>query len=59
MVDPESSLLQGMLLEFGIRRRPPIRFLPREHLINRFLGRLQARMYAARERSPEVAPQVA
>jgi predicted Zn-dependent protease len=59
MVDPESSTLQGMLLEFGIRRRPPVRFLPREHLINRLLGKLQARFLAARERPSEVAPQVA
>ena len=25
-------------------RRPPIRFLPRNHAVNRFLGRMQARV---------------
>jgi predicted Zn-dependent protease len=43
MVDPENPLIQKRLAELGIRRRPPLRFLPRSHRINRFLGRLQAR----------------
>ena len=44
MVDPEHERLQRKLHELGVRRRPPIRFLPRSHLLNRLLGRLHARM---------------
>ena len=43
MVDPENDDVQRKLADLGIRRRPPIRFLPRGHLLNRLLGRLQAR----------------
>ena len=39
MVDPENAAVQRRLAELGIRRRPPIRFLPREHALNRLLGR--------------------
>ncbi len=46
MVDPDSATLQGSLAELGIRRRPPLRFLPRTHPANRLLGRLQARLAA-------------
>ncbi len=46
MVDPDSSTLQDSLAELGIRRRPPLRFLPRTHAANRFLGRMQARLVA-------------
>ncbi len=52
MVDPEAAELRSMLDRFGVRRRPPLRFLPREHLANRLLGRLQARVAAAIERVP-------
>jgi predicted Zn-dependent protease len=44
MVDPENNAVQRRLADLGIRRRPPIRFLPRNHAINRFLGRMQARV---------------
>ncbi|MCZ6570820.1 MAG: tetratricopeptide repeat protein, partial [Deltaproteobacteria bacterium] len=46
MVDPDSATLQGSLAELGVRRRPPLRFLPRTHPANRLLGRLQARIAA-------------
>ncbi len=46
MVDPDSATLQGSLAELGVRRRPPLRFLPRTHPANRLLGRLQARFAA-------------
>lgn len=46
MVDPENERLRRKLEELGIRRRPAIRFLPRGHLLNRVLGRLQARVTA-------------
>ncbi len=44
MVDPENEGLQRSLAELGMRRRPALRFLPRTHAANRFLGRLQARL---------------
>ena len=44
MVDPENDRLQRRLTELGVRRRPPLRFLPRAHLVNRVLGRLQSRL---------------
>jgi predicted Zn-dependent protease len=44
MVDPDHDRCQRMLRELGVRRRPPIRFLPRGHGLNRLLGRLQARL---------------
>jgi tetratricopeptide (TPR) repeat protein len=44
MVDPEHERIQRKLRELGVRRRPPLRFLPRNHPINRWLGRLQARL---------------
>lgn len=44
MVDPENERVQRKLAELGVRRRPPIRFLPRGHVLNRVLGRAQARL---------------
>jgi predicted Zn-dependent protease len=44
MVDPEHERIQRKLRELGVRRRPPLRFLPRNHPVNRLLGRLQARV---------------
>jgi tetratricopeptide (TPR) repeat protein len=44
MVDPESVRLLRRLGELGVRRRPALRFLPRGHALNRFVGRIQARL---------------
>ncbi len=44
MVDPESVRLLRRLDELGVRRRLALRFLPRGHLLNRFVGRVQARL---------------
>jgi len=44
MIDPENGRICRKLGELGIRRRPTVRFLPRGHLLNRFLGRAQARL---------------
>lgn len=43
MIDPEHLGLRDTLAQFGVRRRPPLRFLPRGHVVNRVLGRLKAR----------------
>ncbi|MEE8556440.1 MAG: hypothetical protein V3T14_00980 [Myxococcota bacterium] len=44
MVDPGHRGIEDALVELGVRRRPPIRFLPRGHLLNRLIGKIQARM---------------
>ncbi len=44
MVDPDHERIGRKLCELGVRRRPPIRFLPRDHPLNRIAGRLQARV---------------
>jgi hypothetical protein len=40
MVAPEHARLNGELAKLGVRRKPPLRFLPRNHVLNRGLGRL-------------------
>ncbi len=55
MVDPENDRLRRKLGELGIRRRPPIRFLSRGHLLNRVLGRISARITAPMS-EPEARP---
>lgn len=55
MVDPENERLQRRLGELGVRRRPAIRFLPRGHILNRMLGRLQARV-SSEDADLEAAP---
>jgi predicted Zn-dependent protease len=44
MVDPENERVHRQMAGLGIRRRPPIRSLPRGHAINRWLGRVQSRV---------------
>jgi tetratricopeptide (TPR) repeat protein len=40
MVAPEHERLHRELAKLGVRRSPPFRFLPRNHLLNRGLGRI-------------------
>jgi hypothetical protein len=44
MVDPQHEPIIEALKGLGVRRRPPLRFLPRGHLLNRLIGRMQARL---------------
>jgi predicted Zn-dependent protease len=44
MVEPDNDQIQSRLLDLGVRRRPPLRFLPRSHVVNRILGRVQSRV---------------
>lgn len=46
MVDPENERLRRKLAELGERRKPALPFLPRGHIVNRLLGRIQARVGA-------------
>lgn len=43
MVDPDNERILGELASLGVRRRPIIPFLPREHRLNRALGKLFSR----------------
>lgn len=40
-LDPDHGGLRGLAAQMGQRRRPVLRFLSREHPLNRFLGRLR------------------
>ena len=44
MVDPDNKGVRRQLAQLGVRRRPPIRSLPRGHALNRWLGRMQSRV---------------
>ena len=43
MIDPANQEILDDLSELGVRRRPPLGFLPRGHLINRWLGLFRGR----------------
>lgn len=43
-VEPRNYLLQKLLRELGLRRKPVLPFLHRAHPVNRFLGRLRHRL---------------
>ncbi len=45
-VDPEHVGLHALRQEMGIRRKPVLSFLHRNHLLNRFLGKLRCRLQA-------------
>lgn len=47
-IDPENRKLENLRIRIGERREPIIRFLSRDNVLNRFLGRLTWRMGAAR-----------
>jgi tetratricopeptide (TPR) repeat protein len=44
MIDPANATVQGELRRLGQRRRPVLGFLPRRHLLNRWLGRARGRL---------------
>ncbi len=44
MIDPESAAARTELRTLGERGRPVLRFLPRRHLLNRWLGRARQRL---------------
>lgn len=59
MVDPNDQGIRNKLAHFGERRRPPLRFLPRGHWMNRVLGRIQARCLDLTGRPGPARPAVA
>jgi hypothetical protein len=44
MIDPANQQILDDLMELGVRRRPAFGFLPRRHLINRWLGMFRGRL---------------
>ena len=44
MIDPDNDEIADDLHRLGVRRRPPLNFLPRGHLANRWLGILRERL---------------
>jgi tetratricopeptide (TPR) repeat protein len=44
MIDPANQQILDDLMELGVRRRPPFGFLPRRHLINRWIGMFRGRL---------------
>lgn len=43
MIDPANEVILADLRDLGVRRRPPLGFLPRGHVINRWLGMFRGR----------------
>jgi tetratricopeptide (TPR) repeat protein len=43
MIDPANGQIADLMRDLGVRRRPPLGFLRRQNLLNRWLGRLLRR----------------
>ncbi len=41
MIDPDCNAIRADLGEMGVRRMPVLSFLPRRHVLNRWLGRFR------------------
>jgi tetratricopeptide (TPR) repeat protein len=56
--EEDSPLLLMALRRMGVRRTPPLNFLPREHLLNKIIGKLtyKLRKTAPRKRSRSLTP---
>lgn len=46
MIDPGNGPIASAMRELGVRRRPPLGFLRRQNLLNRWIGRLTRRASA-------------
>lgn len=55
MIDPANADAQAELRRLGLRKRPVLGFLPRRHLLNRWLGRARKHLGAEGE-GPGGAP---
>ncbi|MEK7703699.1 MAG: hypothetical protein AAB426_01975 [Myxococcota bacterium] len=42
--DPATEQIQAILRQLGVRRRPPLPFLHRDHRLNKYLGKLLGRL---------------
>jgi Flp pilus assembly protein TadD len=44
MIDPGNMVIAQELQVLGVRQKPPLRFLPRRHTLNRWLGALRGQL---------------
>ena len=51
MIDPENEPITADLRAMGVRLLPPLRFLSRRHLLNRWIGALRRQLRLARHRA--------
>lgn len=51
MIDPDNAPIMAELQALGVRRSPPLRFLSRRHVFNRWLGSLRRYLSPARRRA--------
>ncbi len=56
MIDPGCEAIAEELRRMGIRRRPPLGFLRRQHMLNRWLGRVLGRSHLGMAVNPAPAP---
>jgi tetratricopeptide (TPR) repeat protein len=54
MIDPGNVPIAEDLQQLGVRRRPPLRFLPRRHALNRWIGAMRDQLPAARREGQAV-----
>ena len=54
MIDPDNADIDAALRVMGVRRTPPLGFLPRRHPFNRVLGSLLGHLPLGRRPLPEV-----
>ena len=58
MIDPDNAPIMADLGALGVRRSPPLRFLSRRHLLNRWLGTLRRFPFPARRRAEAISSEV-
>ena len=58
MIDPGNGTIEDEMRALGIRRTPPLRFLSRRHLLNRWIGGLREQLLEMRRRASAITSQV-
>jgi len=58
MIDPENAPIMADLKVLGVRRLPPLRFLSRRHMLNRWLGAVRRHLPPIRRRAQALASKV-
>lgn len=58
MIDPANAPIMADLTALGVRRSPPLGFLSRRHMLNRWLGTFRGYLSPARRRTQAVGSKV-
>jgi Flp pilus assembly protein TadD len=58
MIDPGNLVIAHELQALGVRQKPPLRFLPRRHTLNRWLGALRGQLPAPRHDAHAVESEI-